>query len=95
MFFSYARARGSVKGIGTFPYSLFICVLRHFVSFAEGESKRKMQKKYAKILVYQKKVVILHRGFVRALGACALKITNENVLVSKPVRLFETFKTLK
>jgi hypothetical protein len=39
------------------------------VSFAEGEPKRKMQKKYAKILVYKKKVVILHRGFVRALGA--------------------------
>jgi hypothetical protein len=30
-----------------------------------------MQKKYAKICVYQKKGVILHRGFVRALGAYA------------------------
>ena len=43
------------------------------MSFTEGEPKRKIQKKYAKILVYQKNVVILHRGFVRALGACSLK----------------------
>ena len=28
--------------------------------------KKKNAKKYAKILLYQKKVVILHRGFVRA-----------------------------
>ena len=39
------------------------------MSSTEGKPKRKMQKKYAKILVYKKKVVILHRGFVRALGA--------------------------
>ena len=31
-------------------------------------------KKYAKIWWSQKKDVILHRGFVRALGACPLKI---------------------
>jgi hypothetical protein len=40
-----------------------LCVL------CRGGAEKKNAKKYAKILVYKKKVVILHRGFVRALGA--------------------------
>jgi hypothetical protein len=34
---------------------------------SRGVTEKKKQKKYAKICVYQKKDVILHRGFVRAL----------------------------
>lgn len=79
----YTHTRGCVKGMRTFSYMPFICVLRHFRVYREGRPKIKIAKKYAKIWWSQKKDVILHRGFVRALGRVDL-------LVSSPWRvLFE------
>ena len=64
-----------------------------FCVASRGGAEKKNTKKYAKILVYQKNVVILHRGFVRAYGACSLKMTYFRE--KEASQTFETFKILK
>ena len=61
-------------GIVKTAYKPFICVLRHFVCFAEGVLKnRKNAKNSVKICTYQKKAVILHR-YVRCKNSYAIAL---------------------
>ena len=72
MFCSRVRAR-SCKKVYKFALNTIYLRFKAFCVASRGGAEKKNTKKYAKILVYQKNVVILHRGFVRALGACSLK----------------------
>ena len=63
--FLCVRAR-SCKKVYEFALNTIYLRFKAFCVYCRGGVEKKNAKKYAKILLYQKKVVILHRGFVRA-----------------------------
>lgn len=65
----YTHTRGCVKGMRTFSYMPFICVLRHFRVCREGRPKIKIAKKIRKNLVESKKRCNFAPWFRARIGA--------------------------